>query len=177
MAEMQVRKGAENRNDRKRFLPAQAMLQKEGLKLDRVIILMSHFFFEKDLAAMLPQQSQKLSIGMYRAQRCRKIFFGAGEQRFDNASSRPQDDEDIRDVGVTNLFIGPRVDRPRHRKLYVRGYDGFNALSSMLRMRIPRSFLGFEIFVELSFQFPRIGIVAFPGVSRRPDRLLAIGFG
>src|SRR5207237_9260823 len=105
------------------------------------IILMSHFFFEKDLAAILPQQSQKLSIGMYRAQRGRKIFFGAGEQRVDNASRRAQDDEDIRDVGLTNLFVGPRVDRARHRELYVRGYEGFNALSSMLRTRIPRSFL------------------------------------
>src|SRR5437867_6319861 len=141
MTEMQVREGAENRNNRKRFLPAQAMLKEEGLKLDGVIVLVSNFFFEKDLAAMVPQQSQKLSIGMYRAQRRRKIFFGAGEQRFDNASRCAQDDEDIRDVGLTNLFVGPRVDRPRHRELYMRGYDGFNALSSMLRTRIPRSFL------------------------------------
>src|SRR5437879_3734682 len=124
MTEMQVREGAENRNDRKRFLPAQAMLEEEGLKLDGVIILVSNFFFEEDLSAMLPQQSQKLSIGLHRAQRRGKIFFGTGEQRFDNASSRAQDDEDIRGVGLPNLFVGQCVDGPRHRELYMRCHNG-----------------------------------------------------
>src|SRR5438067_11736333 len=150
------------------------MLKKEGLKLDGVIILVSNLFFEEDLAAMLPQQSQKLSIGMHCAQWRRKLFFGAGEQRFDDASRRAQNDEDIRSIRLPNLFVGPCVDRPRHRDLYMRGHNGFDALTGMLRARIPRSFLGFEVLIELGVQFLRIGIIAFPGVGRGPDSLLAV---
>src|SRR5437016_760906 len=117
------------------------MLQKESLKLDGVIILVSNFFFEKHLSALLPQQSQKLSIGMHCAQRRREFFFGAGEQRVDNASCRAQDDEDIGGVGLPNLFVGPGVNRPRHREFYMRRHNGFKALTSMLRRRVPRSFL------------------------------------
>src|SRR6266571_2069989 len=112
------------------------MLQKESLKLNGVIILVSNFFFEEDLAALLPQQSQKLSIGMHGAQWRRKLFFGTGEQRIDKASCRAQNDEDIRSICLPNLFVGPGVDRPRHRELYMRRHNGFNALTSMLRTRV-----------------------------------------